>query len=103
MEWICGPLLFRSADEPMPAGAEVPFHAHDFPHATLIIAGEFDVTVGDAQPRRMLAGETVAVPAHAEHTLIARRDGSQYVCCWPHRNWQGEIVDTYVGNITSTH
>jgi len=100
--WICGPLEFRSADAPMCAGDRVDFHTHNFPHATLIIAGRFGYTKkvrGEVIATGEIgAGETLCVEANEEHEFVAMRDNSQYVCCFPHRNWAGEIVDTYVGN-----
>lgn len=50
------------------AGKALPTHQHPHEQVGTVVSGEFDLTIGDAAPRRVRAGEAYAIPGNTPHS-----------------------------------
>ena len=73
-------------------------HAHHYDHTTMAVIGRISVQIGTGEPVELGPGETIVVAAEAVHTVKALTDGAKYVCIFSHRDFDGQIVQTYQGN-----
>ncbi len=75
------------------------WHAHHYDHDTTVLSGVGELTLTGEVPRILLAGETFRVPAHTRHRVKALEVPFRFQCIFLHRDRDGNVVPTYVGNV----
>lgn len=104
-DFVCGVLRIRAFSFEK-AGQKCEIHEHNFGHVvdckrgTLIIRllnGDGTVQKEITKKAGTMLGSFLSVPAKTLHQLEAGEDGTVYHCLFPHRNFDGEIVEEYDG------
>ena len=86
-------------------------HSHNYDHTTIVIRGrvkvayryERDGQLIDGETREYAAGEYFVCLAKVHHTIKALEDDTAYVCIFSHRDFDGIVVQAYVGNAAAYH
>lgn len=82
-------------------------HTHNYDHTTIVIRGRLQITYRQLQADGTYAvikteeaaqGSAVFIAAETHHTLKALDDNTQYMCVFSHRDFDGLVTQTYVGN-----
>lgn len=81
-------------------------HKHNYDHVTLVLRGRLKVLYSyekdgktvEGEAGEFGQGESVTILKHVHHTLIALEDNTIYVCVFSHRDFDGVVVERYVGN-----
>lgn len=97
-EFVCGPIMVR-LNILARSGDSVPPHRHNFAHASVGIEGLMLVRLSYSDGRcqeihKLNPGVFINIPAEAEHEIIALVDNCRFACLFPHRNAQGQVVET---------
>jgi quercetin dioxygenase-like cupin family protein len=72
----------------MQKGNVVPRHVHDNEQLTYILEGRLEMTIGDADPVVVGAGEVVTIPGGVPHSARALEDLLDVdVFCPPRQDW----------------
>lgn len=72
-------------------------HAHKHDHTTLVLAGSVLISWAGGE-RELGLYESMEVPAGVEHTIKAREPMSRWVCIFSHRDFDGRVLQHYVGH-----
>lgn len=72
--------------------------AHNYDHATIVCRGALAAIIDGVQSRRYESGEAIAIAAGKTHILKALEDNTVYVCAFSHRDFDGLVTQTYIGN-----
>ena len=81
-------------------------HTHNYDHAMIVISGRLRVryryTVDgqtvEGDSREFAQGEIVTVKANVLHEIKALEPNTRYLCVFSHRDFDGLVTQTYVGN-----
>ena len=74
-------------------------HEHKtYDHGTVVISGQIEVTIGDGSPKVFGPGEWVYVPKATKHAVRRVTPSTVYQCVHLHRDFNGIVVESYVGN-----
>lgn len=82
-------------------------HSHNYDHTTIVIRGRLQITYRQLQTdgtyvviktEEAAQGSAVFIAAEVHHTLKALDDNTQYMCVFSHRDFDGLVTQTYVGN-----
>lgn len=81
-------------------------HEHNYDHTTLVIRGAIEVHYSfmkdgqkiEGTSRRFEQGQYVEIKANVRHTIKALEPNTVYHCIFSHRDFDGLITQTYVGN-----
>lgn len=81
-------------------------HQHNYDHTTVIIRGrvkvqyryEKDGQTVEGESEEFGQGETIFIRKNVFHTIIALEDNTLYFCVFSHRDFDGIVTETYVGN-----
>jgi quercetin dioxygenase-like cupin family protein len=81
-------------------------HKHNYDHVTLVIRGrikvqyryEKDGQVVEGETKEFGPGEHLVVKAEVFHTIKALEPDTVYNCVFSHRDFDGLVTQTYVGN-----
>lgn len=80
-------------------------HEHNYDHLTIVVKGRLRVTYTYTKDGREVsgsaeysAGEDVVIKAHVRHTLKALEDNTVYLCVFSHRDFDGVVSQSFVGN-----
>jgi unsaturated pyranuronate lyase len=72
----------------MKQGYAVPRHSHENEQITYILAGRLEMTIGDAAPVVVGAGECICIPGGVPHSALALEDLLDVdVFCPPRQDW----------------
>ena len=83
-------------------------HTHNYDHTTIVIRGRLLITYRQMQTDGTLIvtkteeaaqGAAVFIAAELHHTLKALDDNTQYMCVFSHRDFDGLVTQSYVGNV----
>lgn len=72
-------------------------HKHNYDHMTMCISGWVLVTTGD-KTKELSPGAYCHVEAGIEHSVKALEDKSMWYCIFSHRDFDGMVSQSYVGN-----
>lgn len=81
-------------------------HKHNYDHNTIVIRGslrviykdEVDGKIVETESRDYYQGEHIHIAKGKLHTIKALEDDTIYQCIFSHRDWDGQIIQTYIGN-----
>jgi quercetin dioxygenase-like cupin family protein len=81
-------------------------HEHNYDHTTIVIRGRIKVCYEYEKDGQTVSGESgefgpgedVFIRAKVRHTIKALEDNTVYMCIFSHRDFDGVVVETYVGN-----
>lgn len=82
-------------------------HKHNYDHNTIVIRGSLRVTYKDeidgkvieSESRDFYQGEHVHIAKGRYHSIKALEDNTIYQCIFSHRDWDGNIIQSYIGNV----
>lgn len=86
-------------------------HEHNYDHVTIVIAGRIRVTyswvedtgnVVTGESREFHQGEVIHIKAKVRHTIKALVAPTKYLCVFSHRDFDGLVTESYVGNAAAT-
>lgn len=77
------------------------WHAHHYDHETTVLSGSGLLELLGETTRILKAGDTFLVPAHTTHRVKALEVPFRFQCRFLHRDFEGRVVPTYVGNVES--
>lgn len=106
---VIGPVSLRTFDLEKKC-QENEQHAHNYDHTTIVVAGGIKVfyeyedkgeTV-KGESGEYHQGEAVCIKAGVRHTVKALVDNTKYMCIFSHRDLDGLITQSYVGNEGAT-
>lgn len=107
----CAGNVYRRPMDFAKAGDRIVGHRHKYDHVTYVIRGAVVArswTEGpkgertDAKEGTFRAPCAVTVLAGRHHEFVALEDGTLADCIFAHRDYTGEVVDAYMGNIGAT-
>jgi hypothetical protein len=101
---VCGNIAFRPGYFEN-VGDRCDGHKHNFDHPTIVTAGGIQVQLLDDDDNVQEAHDVYAealrnfinIAKGRRHRLVALLPRSRYLCAYPHRNEDGEIVEYYTG------
>jgi quercetin dioxygenase-like cupin family protein len=81
-------------------------HEHNYDHVTIVISGRIRVKYRYVQDGKEIEGESrefgpgdpVTIKANVRHTIKALAPNTVYLCIFSHRDFEGLVTQTYVGN-----
>ena len=73
-------------------------HEHNYDHTTVVFRGSIIVKVDGQEHGPYEVGEHVVIKAGVKHEIKAQEDGTQYWCIFSHRDFDGTVIQNYVGN-----
>lgn len=76
-------------------------HSHPYDHWTEVRAGRLRIAVGHEAPEdvaELTPGGRILIKAGVRHTLKALEPDTRWVCEFQHRDFDGQVVEAYVGN-----
>lgn len=81
-------------------------HEHNYDHVTVVISGRLLVKYSYVQHGQLVEGESkeygpsevVEIKANVRHTIKALVAGTQYMCVFSHRDFDGLVTQTYQGH-----
>lgn len=97
-EYAVGPVMIRPSGV-LAKGQGFAAHEHTFPHTSFVISGSIEVKLDDNLPETYTSPSAFAIPAGVRHEIIALEDNTVCWCVFPHRDGDGSILDSYVGNL----
>jgi quercetin dioxygenase-like cupin family protein len=86
-------------------------HEHNYDHVTIVISGsirvkyswtEPDGKVVEGESKEFSQGQVVNIKAGVRHTIKALEPNTHYLCVFSHRDFDGLVTQTYVGNAAAT-
>ena len=100
---IVGPLAIRRFHAPNACQAHVG-HEHNYDHDTFVLQGRIKVLYGDGTESREVGplDGPILIKAGVRHTVKALVDDTHFICVYPHRDFDGQVVEHYVGNLEET-
>lgn len=81
-------------------------HEHNYDHTTIVVRGRIKVTYSfmqngvkvEGESKEFEAGEAIFIKADVYHTVKALEDNTMYMCVFSHRDFDGLVTQSYVGN-----
>lgn len=81
-------------------------HQHNYDHVTIVVRGRIKVIyryeqggqVVEGESREFGAGETVTIKANVHHTVKSLEANTLYLCVFSHRDFDGQVIQSYRGN-----
>jgi len=106
---IIGPIATRIFDLPEICNVSEG-HAHNYDHTTIVISGGIKVSYEYGDKGQIIKGESgeyhqgqaVCIKAGVKHTIKALVNNTKYMCIFSHRDLDGLITQSYVGNEHAT-
>lgn len=88
---------------------ELQGHKHNYDHTTLVLRGSIRVSYSYQHEGKEVSGshdysigESFVVKAEVEHTIKSLEPNSMYACIFSHRDFDGNVVQNYIGNEAAT-
>src|SRR3954462_10613343 len=95
---------FALIDMLIPAGGGPPAHRHEFEECFHVVEGWVEVTLRDAPPVRLRAGETVNIPANAPHAFRNSGDvPARLLCTAVPDGWRHSLPSSGTASIRGLH
>jgi quercetin dioxygenase-like cupin family protein len=82
-------------------------HEHNYDHATIVVRGRIRVAYSylnregkevKGETQEFCQGEVIEIKAKVRHTIKALDDNTVYLCVFSHRDFDGLVTQSYVGN-----
>ena len=84
-------------------------HEHNYDHATIVISGKIKILYNyikdgkliNGESKEFSIGEVIHIKANVKHTIKALEDNTMYMCIFSHRDFDGLVTQTYIGNASA--